>query len=123
MDAIQAWRLYKEGCLLNMIDPTVTQTCREEQAVRCIHVALLCTQADAGIRPTISNVQQMISSSSEVLPNPKKPAFVKISESNLDGSIARRIDESGMASVLPAPTGSYIIPSTNNVTITELECR
>eukprot|EP00253_Pinus_taeda_P017996 PITA_17996 len=91
-----AWRLYKEGCLLNMIDPTVTQTCREEQAVRCIHVALLCTQADAGIRPTISNVQQMISSSSEVLPNPKKPAFVRISER---------------------------IPSTNNVTITELECR
>jgi serine/threonine protein kinase len=120
-----AWRSYKEGCLLNMIDSTVTKTLREEQAVRCIHVALLCTQADAGIRPTISNVILMISSSSGILPNPQKPAFVKTSESNLGGSTSRRIDESGTGTSLvsPALTQSPFVPSRNNVTITELEGR
>eukprot|EP00253_Pinus_taeda_P024153 PITA_24153 len=81
-----AWRLYKQGRFLDMIDSTVAETCGQEEAVRCIHVALLCTQADAGIRPAMSNVILMISSSSVTLPNPTQPAFVKSSESNQGGS-------------------------------------
>eukprot|EP00253_Pinus_taeda_P006541 PITA_06541 len=113
-----AWRLYKHGQLLNMIDSTVRETCRVEQAVRCIHVALLCTQADAGIRPSISNVIMMISSCSETLPNPKKPTFFKTSESNLGGS-----RESQASSVSTASPDGPLVPSINNVTITELEAR
>lgn len=109
------WRLYKVGHLLNMIDSTIRETCRADQAVRCIHVALLCTQADAGIRPTIANVILMISSSSETLPNPKKPAFFKTSESNLEGSQASSVSTA-------SPDGPWV-PSLNNVTITELESR
>jgi len=113
-----AWRLYKGGRLLDMIDSTVRETCVEEQAVRCIHVALLCTQADAGIRPTISNVILMISSCSSTLPNPKKPAFVETSESNHRG-----FTESRTSSLSPASTHGLLVPSINNVTITELEAR
>lgn len=57
------WILYKHGHLLNIIDSTLTETCRHEEALRCIHVALLCTQVDAGIHPTISTVIMMISNS------------------------------------------------------------
>lgn len=112
---IQAWRLYKVGHLLSMIDSTIRETCRQDQALRCIHVALLCTQADAGIRPTISNVILMISSCSEALPNPKKPVFFKTSERNLEGSQA--------SSVSTAYPDDPWVPSINNVTITELEVR
>eukprot|EP00253_Pinus_taeda_P001386 PITA_01386 len=109
-----AWRLYKLGCLTNMIDSTVSRTCREQQAVRCIQVALLCTQANSGIRPTISNVIEMLSSCSGTLPNPKRPAFVKTSERNHRGSTS---------SVSTGCVDNPLVPSVNNVTITEMEVR
>eukprot|EP00253_Pinus_taeda_P019822 PITA_19822 len=83
-----AWRLYKQGRLLDMVDSGVSGSCRQEEALRCIHVGLVCTQADPGIRPAISNAVLMISSSSVTLPDPKKPAFVKSSESSYEGSTA-----------------------------------
>ena len=51
------------GIFLNIIVSTLIETCRHEEALRCIHVALLCTQVDAGICPTISTVIMMISNS------------------------------------------------------------
>eukprot|EP00253_Pinus_taeda_P012450 PITA_12450 len=78
-----AWRLYKRGCLPDMIDSTLAET---KQALRCIQVALLCTQADASLRPIMSNVILMISIASVTLANPTKPAFVQSSESGYRGS-------------------------------------
>ncbi|KAH9302322.1 hypothetical protein KI387_013905, partial [Taxus chinensis] len=74
-----AWRLYIEGDVLNMLDSTIREACSQEQALRCIHVGLVCVQADATVRPAMSNVVMMISSSSVTLPNPTKPAFINMS--------------------------------------------
>ncbi|KAH9302317.1 hypothetical protein KI387_013900, partial [Taxus chinensis] len=57
-----AWRLYMEGDVLNMLDSTIREACSQEQALRCIHVGLVCVQADATVRPAMSNVVMMISS-------------------------------------------------------------
>eukprot|EP00253_Pinus_taeda_P002855 PITA_02855 len=115
-----AWILFKNGNLLTVIDSTLRETCWEEQVLRCIQVALLCTQADAGIRPTISNVIPMISSSSVTLPIPTHPAFMK---RNLQGSTARGSSE-GIHEL--SSTSSHVTslgPSVNDVTIPELEPR
>jgi serine/threonine protein kinase len=123
-----AWRLYKRGCLPNMIDSTLIETCKQEQALRCIHVALLCAQADAGLRPIMSNVILMISSASVTLANPTKPAFVKGSDSRYGGSTtgssSSGIQQSATAlSVSSASTHNYLVPSINDVTISELDAR
>jgi serine/threonine protein kinase len=76
-----AWRLYKRGNILRMIDPTIIETCDQAQALRWIHVGLLCTQADSSLRPTMSTVILMLSSHSVTLSAPKKPAFVSSSVS------------------------------------------
>ena len=52
----------------------------EEQALRCIHVGLLCVQSDAKLRPAMSNVVMMLSCSNAKLPNPSRPAFVNRSK-------------------------------------------
>eukprot|EP00253_Pinus_taeda_P022372 PITA_22372 len=126
-----AWRLYKRGCLLDMIDTTLTETCRQEQALRCIQVGLLCTQADAGLRPILSNVILMISSASVTLANPTKPAFVESSDSSRGGSTAGSAS-SGIQHSRSSATVSYVssaspqnplVPSLNDVTISELEAR
>jgi len=123
-----AWSLYKRGCLLNIIDSTLTETCRQDQALRCIHVALLCTQAAATFRPIMSNVILMISSASVTLANPTKPAFVKSSESSHGGSKAGSsssgTQQSATASsVSSASTQSHLVPSINSITISELDAR
>jgi serine/threonine protein kinase len=59
-----AWRLYEGGNSVQMIDRAIIETCDEEQALRCIHVGLSCTQADSSLRPPMSTVTMMLSSDS-----------------------------------------------------------
>jgi len=75
--------------MLSMVDGVVAERCPEEQALRCIHVGLLCTQADADARPLMSTVVLMITSSSEGLPNPTKPAYVSMGQSSTASQIPR----------------------------------
>ncbi|KAK4595070.1 hypothetical protein RGQ29_018714 [Quercus rubra] len=70
-----AWDLWKEGEGLELIDPTIGDSCNEYQVLRCIHVSLLCVEDDAIDRPTISNMLSMLTNDSSQLPLPKKPAF------------------------------------------------
>ena len=74
---MQVWRSYDAGNLVQMIDPAIIETCDEKEALRCIEVGLLCTQAESQLRPPMSTVTLMLSSESVTyLPDPTKPAFV-----------------------------------------------
>eukprot|EP01018_Ginkgo_biloba_P036602 Gb_13103 [translate_table: standard] len=117
------WRLYKRGQILDVIDEELVRSCPQEQALRCIHVGLLCTQADPALRPPISNIILMISSNSVTLENSTKPAFVPISssgqESQKDGT--SRTSGSTTLSVQSSPSHSPLIPSSiNDVSISDL---
>ena len=105
---MQGWRLYKRGNLLNMIDPTIVECSPQEQALRCIHVGLLCVQADAANRPAMSEVVLMLSTNSIALPNPTKPAFVSISFSKdlspKDKAITTQIPKDKAITTLCAPS-------------------
>ncbi|KAH9330309.1 hypothetical protein KI387_002417, partial [Taxus chinensis] len=52
----EVWRLYMGGDVLDMLDSTVTETCSQEQAFGCIHVGLVCVQADATVLPAMSTI-------------------------------------------------------------------
>eukprot|EP01018_Ginkgo_biloba_P036586 Gb_16373 [translate_table: standard] len=71
------WRLHKRGHTMDMIDLQLMETCPREQVLKCIHIGLLCTQADAGVRPSMSTINFMFSNNSVRLPDTRKPAFVK----------------------------------------------
>ncbi|KAF3783383.1 Mitogen-activated protein kinase kinase 1 [Nymphaea thermarum] len=71
-----AWKLWNEGKGLDLLDPLLGKRCQLYQGMRCINVGLLCVQANATDRPTMSSVVLMLSSSfSATLPVPKQPAF------------------------------------------------
>ncbi|KAJ8551501.1 hypothetical protein K7X08_021516 [Anisodus acutangulus] len=72
----KAWKLWMENKALDMMDPILVDTCTENEALKCINVALLCVQENSGDRPTMSNVIIMLGSESMVLPRPNHPAFV-----------------------------------------------
>ncbi|XP_024020576.1 G-type lectin S-receptor-like serine/threonine-protein kinase At4g03230 [Morus notabilis] len=71
-----AWKLWKENKALDLMDPTLSETCNENEFLRCFNVGLLCVQDDPNDRPTMSNVLLMLGTESASLPSPKQPAFV-----------------------------------------------
>lgn len=71
---LQAWRNWREGTALNLVDPTLGSGSRPEM-IRCIHIGLLCVQENVADRPTMASVVLMLNSNSLTLPVPKQPAF------------------------------------------------
>ncbi|XP_059075559.1 cysteine-rich receptor-like protein kinase 10 isoform X2 [Cryptomeria japonica] len=126
-----AWKLFQGGNALNMADSEASGV-SEEEALRCIHVGLLCVQANATFRPVMSDVITMLSSSSVTLPNPSKPAFVSTGHShslkpepmsmsswgNDEDKIVTTSQISGATT-----TSSSGIRSVNEASITEVEAR
>ncbi|XP_059075583.1 cysteine-rich receptor-like protein kinase 44 isoform X2 [Cryptomeria japonica] len=107
-----AWVLFKRGNGLNVVDSKASELV-EEEALRCIHVGLLCVQADATFRPVMSDVIKMLTRSSMKLPSPTEPAFINYSESDASKPVSSFVVEYNEKET------SQI----NETTVTELEAR
>ncbi|RZR99432.1 hypothetical protein BHM03_00028974 [Ensete ventricosum] len=57
---MQTWNLFEEGRLAEVVDPALKEY-PEDQVIRYIKVALFCTQAAAGRRPSVLQVVDMLS--------------------------------------------------------------
>ncbi|WJZ99594.1 hypothetical protein VitviT2T_018022 [Vitis vinifera] len=71
-----AWKLWKEDRVLELMDQTLSETCKTNEFLRCVNVGLLCVQEDPSDRPTMAVAVVMLSSDTATLPVPKQPAFV-----------------------------------------------
>ncbi|XP_021756549.1 cysteine-rich receptor-like protein kinase 27 isoform X2 [Chenopodium quinoa] len=73
----KAWKCWKEGQLLELIDPMLL---REDGQVnditRCIHIGLLCVQENVGCRPIMKDVVLVLEGCSQSLPSPSEPAYL-----------------------------------------------
>ncbi|XP_031281337.1 G-type lectin S-receptor-like serine/threonine-protein kinase At4g27290 [Pistacia vera] len=102
-----AWKLWNEDKQLELIDSVLgDQSCNLSEAIRCIHISLLCVQQYPEDRPNMSSVVVMLGSENE-LPQPKQPGFLMDRKSQ------------GPDSSLGKPESS----STNEITISLLEAR
>ncbi|KAL5196922.1 hypothetical protein ABZP36_000434 [Zizania latifolia] len=70
-----AWQLWNGDMGEQLIDPAIRGTCSPREALRCIHMALLCVQDHAHDRPDIPYVVLTLGSDSSVLPMPRPPTF------------------------------------------------
>ncbi|PQQ01509.1 G-type lectin S-receptor-like serine/threonine-protein kinase [Prunus yedoensis var. nudiflora] len=71
-----AWELWKEGRGMEVLDASVRETCCPHEALRCIHVGLLCVQEDPDDRPAKPLDILMLQGIEATLPPPsKEPAF------------------------------------------------
>ncbi|CAL9778732.1 unnamed protein product [Musa acuminata subsp. burmannicoides] len=73
-----AWELWKAGNWSELMDPSLGDGCPSWEVSRCIHVALMCVQENAGDRPTMSDVIAMLGNESVALADPKQPAFFTV---------------------------------------------
>ncbi|KAL0001793.1 hypothetical protein SO802_015574 [Lithocarpus litseifolius] len=74
--SLLAWKLWKEGKALDLMDQTIHETCNANEFLRCVNVGLLCVQEDPSDRPTMLNVVFMLGSETATLPTPKQPSYV-----------------------------------------------
>ncbi|XP_058074995.1 uncharacterized protein LOC131223546 [Magnolia sinica] len=81
-----AWQLWKEDKGFDLMDPTLIETCNRHEVLKCIHIALLCTQEDATNRPSMVFVVAMLFSENATLPMPKQLAFFAKSHSDTSSS-------------------------------------
>ena len=112
--SFQAWRNWKEGTALNVVDPLLRLGSTSE-LMRCIHIALLCVQENEARRPTMNTVVIMLNSDSLSLPTPSEPAFLH-SYVGTDMSAA----DSRVTNEIEHPRSEYTQASTNQISITEL---
>ncbi|KAL1218519.1 Cysteine-rich receptor-like protein kinase 5 [Cardamine amara subsp. amara] len=100
------WRLWNNGSPLELVDPTFQENYQVNDIVRCIHIALLCVQEDAEDRPTMSEIVQMLTTSSIALAVPRRPGFFlrtkhEQASPTMDSSALCSVDNASITHVVP----------------------
>lgn len=85
-----AYKLFKKGRSLEVLDSAIANTAVADQVALCVQIALLCTQSDPNLRPTMHRVVVLLSRRPTNLEEPTKPGF--------PGSRYRRSRQPGGAS-------------------------
>ncbi|GLT30980.1 hypothetical protein SLA2020_057500 [Shorea laevis] len=107
-----AWKLWKDGRPLELLDPILGDSYARNEVIRCIQIGLLCVQEDPAERPTMATIVLMLNSYSVTVPLPNEPAF--FFHSRTEPMKVLESDQSKSQSM------QYSI---NEVSVTELEPR
>ncbi|XP_022726698.1 putative receptor-like protein kinase At4g00960 [Durio zibethinus] len=68
-----AYKLYKKGKGLEIMDPALALSAASEQVAMCIQIGLLCTQSDPQLRPDMRRVVVLLSKKPGSLEEPTRP--------------------------------------------------
>ena len=100
--------------MAGVIDPTIRESCSYNEALRCIHIGLLCVQEAPARRPKMSAVILMLNNCSMTLQVPSQPAYVVVHNTTLSNG------QEGGAEQL---TKKLELPSRIEVSFTDLRPR
>ncbi|XP_061352572.1 cysteine-rich receptor-like protein kinase 25 [Gastrolobium bilobum] len=70
-----AWKKWRDGKILELLDPTLAHMFFETEVNRCIQIGLLCVQENPQQRPTMATIALYFNCDAMDLPLPKEPAF------------------------------------------------
>ncbi|XP_059439445.1 cysteine-rich receptor-like protein kinase 10 [Corylus avellana] len=82
-----AWKQWRSGTPMELLDPTVRHSCSRNEVTRCIQMGLLCVQEDPANRPTMASIVLMLNSYSVTLPSPMQPPFLDRSREKLNKAV------------------------------------
>ncbi|CAH8360092.1 unnamed protein product [Eruca vesicaria subsp. sativa] len=93
------WRLWSNGSPLELMDESFRDNYQTGEVIKCIHIALLCVQEEAEDRPTMSDIVQMLTTSSIPLIVPQPPGFFSRSKHEKVGGVDPSMDTFATGSV------------------------
>ncbi|XP_060203321.1 G-type lectin S-receptor-like serine/threonine-protein kinase B120 [Lycium barbarum] len=73
-----AWEKWDEGTPMDLVDRSIWDECQHDEALRCIHLALICVQDMAVHRPNMSSVVLMLETDNIRLPLPRQPTYTSM---------------------------------------------
>lgn len=104
---LQTWKLREGGRLLEIVDPDLEEY-SEEQMLRFIKVALLCTQATSQQRPSMKQVVHMLSNQTEIdLQNVVPPGVLKEPRHHMSSLGGLTLDTSSSQNTKGNPAETY----------------
>ena len=68
--------MWKDKKPVDLLDPSLAESCNSIEVIRCMIVGLLCIQEDPQDRPSMTDTVLMLGTDIESLPDPKEPAFI-----------------------------------------------
>ncbi|XP_027368757.1 cold-responsive protein kinase 1-like [Abrus precatorius] len=72
-----AWKLYEKSMLMEIVDPKLIEDgLVEKDVMQAFHVAFLCLQAHADLRPAMSEIVALLTFKVEMVKTPSRPAFL-----------------------------------------------
>ncbi|KAK9010051.1 hypothetical protein V6N11_036568 [Hibiscus sabdariffa] len=75
----EVWKQYKANHITEAIDSVLEGKFDGKEASTVLQIGLLCTQASVAIRPSMSDVVQMLGKENYEIPRPKQPPFLNAS--------------------------------------------
>ncbi|XP_071911313.1 cold-responsive protein kinase 1-like [Coffea arabica] len=97
-----AWKLYEKSKLMDLVDPKLREDgVVEKDVLQVLHLAFLCLQPHANLRPPMSEVVAMLTCKVELDEAPIRPAFLDRKRRNNDPASWDTISE-----VFPSPQRS-----------------
>jgi hypothetical protein len=75
VELVQAWSLWKDGKAIDLVDSSIVETCSPVEALRCIHIGLLCVQDNPNSRPLMSSVVFILENETTLGSVPKQPMY------------------------------------------------
>ncbi|CAA7029760.1 unnamed protein product [Microthlaspi erraticum] len=105
-----AWNLWSQGKMKELIDPTVKDDGDVNEAMRCIHVGMLCTQDSVYYRPNMGSVLLMLESRTGHLQRPRQPTFHSLLSSVeiLDGQVIASVNDVTLTTIIDEMFGENI---------------
>ncbi|RYR30174.1 hypothetical protein Ahy_B01g055000 [Arachis hypogaea] len=71
-----AWKLYEKSMVMGLVDPKLREHgLVEKDVMRALHVAFLCLQPHAGLRPAMSEIVALLTFKVEMVSTPMRPSF------------------------------------------------
>ncbi|GFS30260.1 hypothetical protein Acr_00g0011040 [Actinidia rufa] len=72
---MKAYKQYKKGKSLEVIDPRLASSAIPDQVALCVQIGLLCTQSDPQLRPTMRRVVVVLSKKPVTIEEPTRPGY------------------------------------------------
>ncbi|PIN21113.1 Serine/threonine protein kinase [Handroanthus impetiginosus] len=110
----KVWNLNCSGKLIEAVDPSINGKFPVEGAIRMLKIGLICAQATAELRPSMSTVVKMLIGDQEI-PRPKQPPFLSSSSSG-EGSSVEVINRFTQTATYFSRPDSYTESSGNEIT-------
>ncbi|TKY63227.1 Cysteine-rich receptor protein kinase 42 [Spatholobus suberectus] len=101
------WKLHRSNTLTEAVDPCLGDDFPVTEASRVFQIGLLCTQASASLRPSMSQVVCMLSNSNVDVPTPNQPPFLNTGVLDSDSSIKSYSTNSFISNALKKIGVSY----------------